>query len=259
MKKFLIILGILIVAITVISCSGKDEKEVDKIPPYPPTMIPYLGAMGDPPTNYYGQPTPITDENSGIDTVAEGDWIRIAWKPLIDEDVAMLRIFRFNELDTEPVQIDSIAPPRQTTSYVDKDNDLLERVWYSYFIEAIDFAGNTSVSDTVSFGLLNKPTLTYPPNGAPFDATRDSLKWEFAGFASRYRVYVMDPEHKLIWKPIEDLHTALENDLYVRVPVNALTPYRGQYLYWRVDAYDWDEGQQQDFKSKSMERVFYVP
>jgi hypothetical protein len=255
MKKFLIILSILLVAITVISCSGKDEKEVDKIPPYPPVMIPYLGAMGDPPTDFYGQLTHITDENSGIDTVAEGDWIRIAWKPLIDEDVALVRIFRFNELEPEPVQIDSIAPTR--TTYVDKDNDLLERVWYSYFIEAIDFAGNTALSDTVSFGLLNKPTLTFPPNGAPFNAVTDTLKWDYAGFASSYRVYVMDPEHKRIYH--QDLFTALEDKLYLKLPNNLLTPYRGQHLYWRVDAYDWDEQQQQSYKAKSMERVIYVP
>ncbi|MGI6199054.1 MAG: hypothetical protein ACOYIS_08035 [Candidatus Cloacimonadaceae bacterium] len=257
MKKSLTLLSILLVAVFMISCSGEDEKDVDKTPPYPPTMIPYLGAMGDPPTDFYGQLTQLTDENNGIDTVAEGDWIRIAWKPLIDDDVSLIRIFRFDELNTEPTQIDSIAP-KQTT-YVDKSSDLIERVWYSYFIEAVDFAGNAALSDTVSFGLLSKPTLTFPPNGAPFNATTDSLKWDNNGFASSFRPYILDSEHKLIWKPIDDIQTGIEDELYVRVPVNVLTPYRGQTLYWRVDAYDWDEEQQQSFKAKSVERVFYVP
>ena len=220
MKKTLITLSILLVALILISCSGKDEREKDKIPPYPPVMIPYLGSMGDPPTNFYGQATQITDENSGIDAVAEGDWIRVAWKPLIDEDVALVRIFRFDELNTEPVQIDSIAPSK--TTYVDKDHNLLERVWYSYFIEAIDFAGNTALSDTVSFGLLNKPTLTHPPNGAHFNAVTDTLKWEYAGFASQYRVYVLDPEHRHIFH--HDFFTALEDNLSLRLPNNLLTP-----------------------------------
>lgn len=256
MKKSLILLGILLVAFFMISCSGEDEKEVDKTPPHPPTMIPYLGAMGDPPTDYYGAPVPITDENSGIDAVAEAQWIRIAWKPLIDEDVGLVRIFRFDDHNTEPAQIDSIAPRR--TTYVDK-SDLTEGVWYSYFIELVDFAGNTALSDTVGFGLLPKPTLTYPPNGAPFHATTDSLKWVINGFASSFRPYVMDMDHNLVWTPVNPIQTGLENQLYVKVPVNVLTPYRGQNLYWRVDAYDPDEEQQQSWKSKSEEQHFYVP
>ena len=256
MKKFLTLLSILLVAIFMISCSGEDEKDVDKTPPYPPTMIPYLGAMGDPPTDYYGPLTEITDENSGIDAVAEAQWIRIAWEPLIDEDVGLVRIFRFDEFNTEPAQIDSIAPKR--TTYTDK-SELTDRVWYSYFIELVDFAGNTALSDTVSFGLLPKPMLTFPPSGAPFNATTDSLKWIDPGFASSFRPYVLDSEHKLIWTPPNPIQTGTEDQLYVKVPVNVLTRYRGQYVYWRVDAYDWDEEQQQNFKAKSEEQFFYVP
>lgn len=255
MKRFLTIISILLVALIMMSCSGEDKKYVDKTPPFPPTMIPYLGAMGDAPTDFYGQTTPITDENSGIDAVSEGDWIRIAWKPLIDEDVGLVRIFRFNELETEPTKIDSIAP-RQTT-YLDNAQSLFERVWYSYFIEAVDFAGNVARSDTVSFGLLNKATLTSPANGATFNAATDSLKWENNGFASNYRVYVLNPDHERIWH--HDFYTALEDQLYARVPINLLAPYRGQALYWRVDSYDWDEERQQNLKAKSVERFFWVP
>lgn len=255
MKHSLVILSFILLTALLVSCSGEDKHNVDKTPPYPPTMVPYLGSIGDPPTNFYGQTTPITDENSGIDAVSEGDWIRIAWKPLIDDDINLVRIFRFNDFEPEPVKIDSIAP--RQTFYLDSAQSLPERVWYSYFIEVLDFAGNSALSDTVSFGLLPKPNLTFPPNGAPFNALTDSLKWENNGFASQYRVYLFNPDHEYLWH--HDLFTALEDILYARVPINQVAPYSGQALYWRVDSYDWDEERQQNLKAKSNERIFYVP
>lgn len=245
---------LLLVFALLISCSGTDKPDVDTTPPYPPTMIPHLGDVGDPPTNYYGQPTVLTDENNGIDAVPDGNWIRIAWRPFIDQDLNLIRIWRFDDANPTPVQIDSIAPNRD--QYLDSRQQLPERVWYSYFIDIVDFAGNTARSDTVSYALLAKPILVDPPNGATISAMGARVYWNSSGFASIYRLVLFDSNHDYIWH--QDLPTAMEEELFIDIPVNLLTQYSGQGIYWRIDSFDWDENRQQFMGAESLERIFYV-
>jgi len=254
MLKALKSMAILVLTVLLISCSGTDKPEEDTTPPFPPTMIPHLGDVGDPPTNYYGQSAIITDDNNGIDAVADGNWIRIAWRPFIDEDLNLVRIWRFDEFNTTPVQIDSIAPTNDY--YLDSRDQLPERIWYSYFIDIVDFAGNTARSDTVSYALLAKPVLLDPPNGATISPVGARVYWNSSGFASIYRLVLFDSNHNYLWH--QDLPTAMEEQLFMDIPVNLLSGHSGEGIYWRIDSFDWDEERQQYLGAESLERIFYI-
>ena len=254
MLKALKSMAILVLTVLLISCSGTDKPEEDTTPPFPPTMIPHLGDVGDPPTNYYGQSAIITDDNNGIDSVADGNWIRIAWRPFIDEDLNLVRIWRFDEFNTTPVQIDSIAPTNDY--YLDSRDQLPERIWYSYFIDIVDFAGNTARSDTVSYALLAKPVLLDPPNGATISPVGARVYWNSSGFASIYRLVLFDSNHNYLWH--QDLPTAMEEQLFMDIPVNLLSGHSGEGIYWRIDSFDWDEERQQYLGAESLERIFYI-
>lgn len=250
MRKSLIFISLLGLAL-LFSCSGTDKHDVDTTPPYPPTMIPHLGDPGDAPTTYYGQPTVLTDENNGIDTVPEGDWIRISWKPFLDEDLNLIRVWRFDELNQTPVKLDSLPPNKK--EYLDSSL-LTERLWYSYFIDIVDFAGNYSTSDTVSYAILPKPMLLDPPNNGTVSRTQAVARWSNSGFATSFRFMLFDSNHNYKWH--QDYFTALEDQLFVTIPVTEIQS--GQSYYWRVDAFDWDEERQQYLGAESMERVFHV-
>lgn len=254
MHKILATLALLSLVLFIFSCSGTDKPEEDTTPPFPPTMIPHLGDTGDPPTNYYGQQTILTDDNNGIDTVPDGNWVRISWKPFLDQDLNLVRIWRFDEFNTTPVQIDSIAPNQ--SYYLDSKQQLPERIWYSYFIDIVDFAGNSARSDTVSYALLAKPVLLDPPNGATISPIGARVYWNSSGFASSYRLVLFDSNHNYVWH--QDLFTALEDELFIDIPVNLLMQYSGQGMYWRIDSFDWDEERQQYMGAESLERIFYV-
>ncbi|MDZ4183028.1 MAG: hypothetical protein U1B83_09140, partial [Candidatus Cloacimonadaceae bacterium] len=86
--KYALYLVLLLTMIGLLSCAGEDDPDKDKIPPYPPTLIPHLGDTGDPPVFYEGQWIVLNDENNGIDTVPDGNWIRIPWIPFIDTDLS---------------------------------------------------------------------------------------------------------------------------------------------------------------------------
>ena len=247
-------IAMLMLTLMLISCSGTDKPEEDTTPPFPPTMVPHLGDVGDPPTTYYGQSAIITDENNGIDAVADGNWIRIAWKPFIDEDLNLVRIWRFDEFNTTPVQIDSIAP--NNDYYLDSREQMPERIWYSYFIDIVDFAGNTARSDTVSYALLAKPVLLDPPNGATISPVGARVYWNSSGFASIYRLVLFDSNHNYLWH--QDLPTAMEEQLFMDIPVNLLSGHSGEGIYWRIDSFDWDEERQQYLGAESLERIFYI-
>lgn len=252
MNRAFIFIALLLVGLIVFSCAGEDKKDKDTTPPYPPTMIPHLGDTGDAQTTYYGQPQDITDDNNGIDTVPDGDWIRISWKPFIDEDVNRVRIWRYDEINTVPILIDSIYNPTQR-HYLDS-TDLTERLWYSYYIDVTDFSGNTSVSDTVSYALLPKPVLLEPLNNAIVPRVGLKTVWSDNGFASIYRFLLFDENHDYVWH--HDLFTAMEDNMFVNIPVTFLSS--GHSYYWRVDSFDRDEQRQAYLGAEAQEMVFHV-
>ncbi len=250
------LLVMLLASLIILSaCLGRDENEKDKIPPVEPVMVPHLGDTGDQPVVYNGQPVQLNDENNGIDTVPDGDWIRISWDPFVDNDLSHVKIWRYDDFNTEPVQIDSI--PSSASYYLDTDNQLTERVWYSYYIDLVDSSGNSSRSDTVSYALLSKSILLTPENNATISPVGAEFKWNRSGYASMYRLILFDENYNYVWH--HDLVVALEVDpLSVTLPVNLAQQYSGQSLRWRVDSFDMDQQMQMNMGSESNERVVYI-
>ena len=254
--RWLIVLT-LVVSFALIACSGRDENERDKIPPVPPDLLSHLGDTGDTLIIVGGQPTQLNEDNNGIDTVPDGDWIKISWKPFVDTDLSHIKIFRFSEFDSNPVSIDSI--PASASYYLDTDPQMTERVWYSYFVDLVDSSGNVSRSDTVSYGFLSKSILLTPENNATISPVGADFKWNRSGFASKFRLLLYDENYNYVWH--QDLVVALEVDpLTIRIPVNLAAQYSGQSLRWRVDSFDeWDNTlNTYRFGSESVERVVYI-
>lgn len=248
--RILIIPLLFVLLLALFSCSGTDNPDVDTTPPFPPDLIEHLGDVGDPPV---GNIT-LTDENNGIDAVPEGNWIRVSWKPFIDNDLSRIRIYRYDEINTTPVIIDSLNA--NADFYLDGRAQLNERVWYHYFIDLVDFAGNVARSDTVHYGLLAKPLLISPMDGETVAPLNARFKWNRSGFASKFRLVMFDESGEYIYH--QDLDVANEEDpLEIIVPNNLVTNNSGKLIRWRIDAFDWDEGMQMNFGSESLERWCY--
>ncbi|MCB5266529.1 MAG: hypothetical protein PHU99_03255 [Candidatus Cloacimonetes bacterium] len=237
------------------SCSGEDNPGNDTTPPAPPVLIPHRGDVGDPPIEIDEHNVVLTDDNNGIDTVPDGNWIKLSWDPFIDNDLSHLKIYRYSDIDTLAQEIANI--PANSYSYLDQ-GPLNERSWYSYYAELFDASGNSSVSDTVSYAILAKSNLLSPANGAVMPNSGWRFEWEIAddrtGF---YRVLVWNEDNELLWS--NDLHLGVEdNPLWMTFPV--LTPPidPGTTLRWRVDYFDWDEEHQIYMGSESNERILHI-
>jgi hypothetical protein len=241
-------------------CAGEDDAGKDTTPPIQPVLIPHLGDPGDSPIYINGALTEITDENNGIDTVPEGQMIRIAWEPLVDTDLSHMKIYRFSDIDIEPVEVDEIQANRN--SYLDQ-GPLVERVWYSYYVELFDASGNSAVSDTVSYAILAKPYLVGPDNGTTQNIANLEFQWNRADDSSGfYRILVWNENRKLIWHT--DFNLANEIDpLTLPFPIISSEDeedriHPGDVLRWRIDYFDWDVQHQMYMGSESVERVFIV-
>ncbi len=253
MKQFNVIsiLLSLFIIISLMGCSGEDEPDHDTIPPVAPVLVPHLADVGD---NFTMNP-PLSEENNGIDTVPDGNWLRVMWEPFVDTDLSHVKIYRFDDLNTEPVLIDSIMANR--SSYLDSKQQLQERVVYSYFIDLVDTSGNSARSDTVSYGLLAKSLLIAPENNATVIPGQIAFSFNRSGYVSKCRVVVMDENYDYIWH--QDLNISVEEDpLEIVFPVNMANDYRGRSLRWRVDTFDWSEELQGFMGSESPERVMHI-
>ncbi len=236
-------------------CSGKDKITVDNTPPTDPIMVPHLGDLGD--NTYLLNDVPFTpdDDNNGIDAVPDGDWLRVSWQHLLDTDLDYIKIFRYDEFDTNPIIVDSIS--YENDFYVDSNNSLETNRRYSYYIEVVDDNGNSAVSDTVTYKLISKQILTYPDPGAYNDSLNLSLCWQKSGFVTKFRVLVFDANHDKLWH--RDIQVSFEGDFFkVSLPANLLSGYTGGYIYWRVDAFDYDSELLMEIGSESQERLINV-
>jgi hypothetical protein len=240
------------------ACSGSDKITVDKIPPLTPVLISHQGDLGDLEENntmYWN------DENNGIDAVPDGDWLRLSWEHLLDSDLDYIKIFRFDEFNPSPSLIDSIGSNNEY--YIDSKAPLSTNRRYSYFIEVVDNAGNTAVSDTVSYSLLSKQIQTFPANEAFNDSTRITFGWQKSGNVSWFRLLLFRPlgdtgdEKEYFWS--QDIQVTTEGDFFnVKTPNNLFQDYTDNLLYWRVDAFDWDSELQFNIGSESNERTLYL-
>lgn len=254
MKISLLLIG-LVLFFGIMSCSGDDPIDSDTTAPTTPQLIAHLGDPGDPPVLINGSWVYWDDDNNGIDTVPNGDYIKIPWKPFVDTDLSHVKVYRYSEANPEPVLVGRV--PAVDDYYLDQST-LVERDWYSYFIELYDSSGNFSVSDTVSFALLAKSNLYTPENGAVVSPIGLKLKWNRGdSYAGKFRVLVWNEDNQLIHTFDFDLATE-EDPLEVPFPVMSPPLTSGQVLRWRVDSFDWDSEHNAYMGSESEERTFTI-
>jgi len=239
------------------SCAGEDETDKDTDPPFPATLIPHLGDTGDPPTDYYNTPQPVvlSEENNGIDAVPDGDWIRLTWLPFIDTDLSHMNIWRYDEYNPEPVLVDT--KPTNIEQFLDSNSSLQIGTRYSYYIDLVDFSGNSSTSDTVSYALLSKVILVAPANNTTVTPGNINFTWNRSGFASKFRAMVFDENHNYIWH--QDLVVSFEEDpLSISFPVNTAQEYSGRSLFWRIDSFETDDELGIYIGSESYEWIMHI-
>jgi len=251
MQKTLL-LAILVFSLGLFSCAGSDDENVDTVPPINPVLVPHLGDTGDPPVPWGDQDNLVlTEENNGIDAVPDGDWIRLLWEPFKDNDLSHVKIWRYDDFTPEPVLIDSISSSEDY--YLDVSDDLTERIWYSYFIDLVDLAGNSSRSDTTNYALLSKCMPASPANNATISHIGATFEWESSGTASFYRLMIFDENSEYFYH--QDLYVAMEPELAITIPVNL--GLSGRTMRWRVDAFDWNQEQQIYMGSESNESIVH--
>ena len=241
MKRLILLLIPLLI---LISCTGKESLGVDTQAPNKPELIPHQGDSGDiiqntlDTLNYYNT-IDINFENNGMDAVMEGEWIKTQWFPLEDSDIDYLKIYRFSDIDYNLdtlnfVQIIDTVDYDDQIFYVDRSSMLTDKKNF-YFIEAFDNAGNSTLSDTTGYKLIDKPNLTSPADYAIIqsqDINDVFFEWLPSANAIRYRLLVFNEERELIWVK-EPLDTGPSISIqYNGPPVDA-----GSMLIWRVDSF----------------------
>lgn len=257
MKSLNFCIIIIITTVMFVSCSSSDKSNVDKTPPMKPILLPHLGDVGD---SLLVDGRLIDDTNNGLSPLPEGDWLRLQWLRLLDNDLTVVRIFRYPEsLNPKPVKIDSIKWNNE--EYIDRlintgAYSAIETNWH-YFIEAVDHAGNTTVSDTVSYTLLRKPLLVSPANNDEFNNSSElSFTWVKNNTdVSRLRLLLFDINRNCLWS-FDESNVTEELSFTVNYNGNPLPS--GTY-YWRVDAVgNLNEYLEYNSGSKSLERKFII-
>lgn len=251
MRKLLLLLALLCIIFACASCAGTEDDNEDTVPPVNPVLIPHLGDTGDNPVDWDGQSIVLTEENNGIDAVSDGDWIRLLWEPFKDSDLSHVKIWRYDDFNPEPELIDSISASEDY--YLDVSDDLTERVWYSYYIDLVDLAGNSSRSDTTHYALLSKCMPLQPENNATISTVGATFEWDSTGTVSFYRLMVFDENSEYFYH--QDLYVAMEPELAITLPVNL--GLSGRSMRWRVDSFDWDQDKQIYIGSESNERAVH--
>ena len=243
MKKFILLLIPLLI---LLSCTGKESLGIDTKAPNKPELVPHLGDTGDiiqsnlDTLNFYNT-IDIDFENNGMDTVMEGDWIKTQWFPLEDSDIDFLKIYRFSNLDYNLdtlnfVQIIDTVDYNNQVYYVDRSSMLTDKINF-YFIEAFDNAGNSTLSDTTGYKLIDKPDLISPVDYAIIQAQDINdivFEWLPSANAIQYRLLVFNENRELIWQntPLDIGYFTVQYD---GPPVDA-----GSILIWRVDSFGHD-------------------
>jgi hypothetical protein len=271
-------LTLLILIPLIFSCTGKEKLPTDTTPPTKATMIPHVGDLGDATQGQYTVKTPdgdqivtvypITDDNNGIDTVPDDNWLRVQWSTLYDDDLDYLYIWRLRKnligpydlTKVDSIRIGSPAP----NSYLDHslsegEFSPLGTDWY-YFIELVDQAGNSTVSDTVGYHLSAKVIQDQPSFEqhieSPYPVT---FKWYCltSETISHYRLLLLSESKSIIWS--QDVYDTDPNTSYLEVIYGDNTTQEpvlnsGEY-YWRVDAFM--DGEAVAGGSESNEVPFY--
>ncbi|MCD6177148.1 MAG: hypothetical protein J7K29_04850 [Candidatus Cloacimonetes bacterium] len=238
---------LLIILISLLlGCTGEESLGIDTIAPNKPELVPHLGDTGDIISGFQGDidtlnfynTYDIDFENNGMDAVMDGDWIKTQWFHFEDSDIDYLRIFRFsaqeyyNAIDTL-----NFAQIIDTVDYNDQiyylDRTAMTDKNYFYFIEAFDNAGNSTLSDTTGYKLIDKPYLIFPADNSSHQSVYDvTFEWQQNGSeALQHRLLVFNEDRELIWQ-----NTPLDLEDFI-VPYGGPPVEPGSVLIWRVDAF----------------------
>ncbi|MEA1972737.1 MAG: hypothetical protein U9N34_05525 [Candidatus Cloacimonadota bacterium] len=219
------------------SCTGSELIDVDTTPPFKPHLIHHLGDAGDGMVeNSNGEMIELTDENNGTDAVPTGDKIKIMWEYLEDTDLDYIKIYRFNYEQINFTTVDSILADGVSfyeDAFMQNSNPIGEE-WF-YCIEVFDQAGNSTISDTTSYELVDKPLLSYPADNQLIDDTQLYFRWNIVSGIEHYRLLLFD--NNGILKRTGDIFestTSGDSISFEQTVGDDLPPFfSGQ---WRIDA-----------------------
>ncbi len=218
--------GLILIICTLFFGCGKEEVALDLTPPTTPQFVPRT------------DDTVLVEQ--GIDAVPEGDFIRVVWQAVNDEDLAGYRLYRQREdstflppaliADRTLQDLAGLAIP----FYLDTDTllapDPLTGIshGYYYWVSAYDQSGNESLLSTPTYyQLMPKANLSSPV------AQGDSLllSWSYS-LASIFQVDMfvvrLDSLTGSGWIPFWLQQHALFDPLQVVCPISLAA---GNYLY----------------------------
>lgn len=210
-------------------CTGKEVFSSDDREPDRPSLIPHLGSIGD--------GVFFSEDNNGIDTVPDGNWLRIQWDRIDDPDLDYMKIYRFGEYSPVTL-VDSLSRSRvQRNEYLDDSLHRFDPVGqkWSYFTELFITNGNYSVSDTVDYVLMEKPFLLAPDNYEQVEHNSLLFEWLPTDDTIHYRLLVLGPNREYIWH--EDYYVIEDSDFTLDYAGPDLSEYVGETIIWRVDTY----------------------
>ncbi len=221
----------------IFGCTGKEVISIDTTPPIPAVLIPHLGDTGDQISGFS-----LNDTNNGIDTVPDGNWIRIQWNSIYDTRLDYVKIFRYGDYLPEPVLVDSLSYTEvNLNEYLDRNVQHYNPVgqMWSYYMNTYNKNGYYSVSDTVSYKLIEKPHLIYPDNFADLSVDELEFKWLKTNDALVYRVLLFNNSNEYLWHTDFYIDAESEDILIVNFTGNlsVIAPYYNQNLIWRVDSF----------------------
>jgi len=237
----------LIGMIMLIGCTGEESLGVDTQPPNKPELVVHQGDTGDIITGIQGEADTLNFyntidldfENNGIDAMMEGNWIKTQWFRLEDSDIDYLEIFRFSAQDyyadtLNYISVIDTVDYDEQNYYVDKT--AMTNKNYFYFIKVFDDAGNSAVSDTTGYKIIEKPLLIAPnDNHSTNDAYSIIFEWQQIGSNARlHKLIVFNENRELLWQ-----NTPLDQEDFI-VPYDGPFLEPGTVLIWRVDAFGWD-------------------
>ena len=239
-KSIRIWLILLIVAsfpLILINCSGTESFEVDTTPPDKVILIPHLGDTGD---SLYVNGVLVNDSNNGIDTVpADNNWIRIQWHTVLDPDLDYMRIYRFGDYSAVTLIHSLSRSEINQNEYLDNrlhHHNPVGQTW-SYYVAGYDQHGNHSVSDTVSYKLLQKPILLNPPDSAQASlADTLSFEWYATNDAIHFRLLIFDQYDNYVWH--YDYYEDEETEVTLVVDYMGPDLSGHDTIIWRVDSFD---------------------
>lgn len=231
------ILLILTLPLIFVNCSGKESLGIDTTPPEEVILIPHLGDTGD---DILINDVPLNDSNNGLDAVPDNYGIRIQWRPVDDLKLDYIKIFRYG--DYSPLSaVDSLSRSEvDRMEYLDSGLHHLNpagQTWY-YYVKGYSQHGFYSVSDTVSYGLLQKTTLMSPPANSQICLTDDDLtfQWWRTDDAIQFRLLIFDENNDYIWHHDYYIDEETEDVMTADYMGPDLTGY--DTIIWRVDTMD---------------------